>query len=124
MELNNIIIYFFETGIDHTEFIDAVEPFNPIIIGATTQSVSQNIIRPRRHDVNLRDLEVKVSGGDGLYNKASGGIICSAGFWLQHQHLQNHVYIITAGYCIGNEAHDVFYYYCQFTCNTYWKSRI
>ncbi|RIB12663.1 hypothetical protein C2G38_2041635 [Gigaspora rosea] len=72
MEFNNIVIYFFVTHIDHTEFINAVEPFNPKIIYVSTRSVSQTIIRPRRRDVNSRDLEVKVFGGDGVYNKAAG----------------------------------------------------
>ncbi|KAF0514966.1 hypothetical protein F8M41_017480 [Gigaspora margarita] len=44
--LNNIVIYFFESDIDNTKFINAVEPFNPEIIYANTQSVLQNIIRP------------------------------------------------------------------------------
>ncbi|CAG8772440.1 24372_t:CDS:2, partial [Gigaspora margarita] len=81
MELNNIVIYFFDTLINHTEFINAVEPFNPEIIYASTQSFLQNMIRPRRRDVNSRDLVVKVSGGDGVYNEAVGvhGIVVTVG---------------------------------------------
>ncbi|KAF0557222.1 hypothetical protein F8M41_013749 [Gigaspora margarita] len=51
--------YFQEITLIADKFINAVEPFNPKIIYATTQSVSQNMIRPRRRDVNSRDLDVK-----------------------------------------------------------------
>ncbi|RIB05418.1 hypothetical protein C2G38_2253816 [Gigaspora rosea] len=113
MELNNIVIYFFETNINHTEFINAVEPFNPEIIYANTQSASQNIIRPRRRDVNSRDLVVNVFGGDGVYNEAGGGVMCSIGCWLKHQqHLRNDFYITTAGHCYDNgEIPDENYFY-------------
>ncbi|RIB24567.1 hypothetical protein C2G38_2069647 [Gigaspora rosea] len=53
------------------------------------------MIRPRRRDVNSRDINYKIFGGDGIYNEADG-VICSAGFWLIHKHAQE-LYITTAG---------------------------
>ncbi|RIB26687.1 hypothetical protein C2G38_2030019 [Gigaspora rosea] len=108
MELNNIVIYFFETGINHTVFINAVEPFNPEIIYANTQSGSKNIIR---RDVNSREIVVNVFGGDGVYNEAEGGVMCSIGYWLKHQQTSDNLYITTAGHCYDDESPGENYFY-------------
>ncbi|KAF0557221.1 S1 family peptidase [Gigaspora margarita] len=119
MELNNIVIYFFDTLINHTEFINAVEPFNPEIIYASTQSFSQNMIRPRRRDVNSRDLVVKVSGGDGVYNEAGGGVMCSIGCWLKHQRTSDNLYITTAGHCYDEGSDENYFYYSPWNSNSH-----
>lgn len=110
--LNNIVIYFFESDIDNTKFINAVEPFNPEIIYANTQSVLQNIIRPWWHADNSCNIDVKLLGGDGVYNKANR-VACSAGFWLKHEN-EDLLYITTAAHCYDNEVPDpdenYFYY--------------
>ncbi|KAF0534074.1 hypothetical protein F8M41_010248 [Gigaspora margarita] len=119
LELNNVVIYFFYSGIDNTDFIDNVELFNPEIIYADPQFASQNIVRPRIRDVNSRHLVVNVFSGDGVYNLAGGGSLCSVGFWLKHQYLQNHFYITTAFHCYENEVHGANYFY-----HTPWNSNL
>ncbi|RIB05419.1 hypothetical protein C2G38_2148556 [Gigaspora rosea] len=110
VELNNVVIYFFYSGIDNTEFIDNVVPLGPEIIYADPQFASQNIIRPRQRDVNSRNIVVNVFGGDGVYNVADGVGLCSVGFWLKHQHLQNRFYITTALHCYQYVDPNYFYY--------------
>ncbi|CAG8746788.1 34988_t:CDS:1, partial [Racocetra persica] len=44
MEYNNIVLYFFDRHIDNSEFLNAVERFNPIILYFDEP---QTIIRPR-----------------------------------------------------------------------------
>ncbi|RIB14124.1 hypothetical protein C2G38_2248453 [Gigaspora rosea] len=108
-EVNNNGLYFFNSAINNSEFIKATEPYNPTIIYAGSQSDSQNITQIRRG----RNLNVKLLGGDGLYNNGS---LCSAGFWATDIFDPNDFYIITAGHCYNERLTKNEFFYSP------WKS--
>ncbi|KAF0513448.1 hypothetical protein F8M41_017762 [Gigaspora margarita] len=102
MKLNNNVIYIFNRTFNNSEFINATRPFNPTIIYGKDQenpSFSQNLAQSRR-DVDSRNLEVKVLGGDGLFNEETGSG-CSVGFWVKSEDYRGkEVFsIMTAGHC-------------------------
>ncbi|KAF0550185.1 S1 family peptidase [Gigaspora margarita] len=88
---NNNVIYV-PNITDYTEFINATKPFDPIIIDISNSSASQNLAQSRH---KVYPLNIKVLGGDGLYNYQAG--TCSAGFWVFD--IDGGFYIITAGHC-------------------------
>ncbi|KAF0430804.1 S1 family peptidase [Gigaspora margarita] len=99
MEINNNVIYLLDRNFNNSEFIDATKPFNPTIIYRKYQknlSVSQNLAQSRR-DVDSRNLEVEVLGGDGILNE-NYGFPCSVGFWVTSID-SNDFSIVTAGHC-------------------------
>ncbi|CAG8843263.1 11077_t:CDS:2, partial [Gigaspora margarita] len=59
LELNNNVLYFFNSGINNSEFIKATEPYNPKIIYENSSPASQNITQLRR-DFNSRNLKIKL----------------------------------------------------------------
>ncbi|CAG8832929.1 24259_t:CDS:1, partial [Gigaspora margarita] len=72
-----------------------------------------------RRNVYSRNIVVNVFGGDGVYNKADGGIMCSIGGWLKHQHIINDLYIITTGHCYDNNFGENYFYYKPWNSNSH-----
>ncbi|RIB22790.1 hypothetical protein C2G38_2293809 [Gigaspora rosea] len=101
MSINNNVLYILHSEIDNTEFINAVEPFNPSIIYEDPPPAPQNIIQSQLND-DFNSVELRILGGDGLYNNETESI-CSVGFWTRDKYNQNELYIITAGHCMDEE---------------------
>ncbi|KAF0486343.1 hypothetical protein F8M41_022658 [Gigaspora margarita] len=78
MEYNNIVLYFFDSHDNNTEFLNAVKPFNPIIFYLNGEDFTN-------YNNSKREIRKKLLGGDGLYNRASN-YICSAGFWAMNRY--------------------------------------
>ncbi|KAF0561871.1 S1 family peptidase [Gigaspora margarita] len=113
MKINDVVVFIFNTGtiFNNTEYINAVDPFNPSIIYESTPSAPQNILRPQ-HDA--RFLNIIILGGDGLYiknnNNNSDNRLCSAGFWTSDRNNPPKKYIITAGHCVENFSNNASYF--------------
>ncbi|KAF0498864.1 serine protease [Gigaspora margarita] len=102
MVANNNVLYFLDVNIDNTEFINATNPFNPIIVYPGNPPVSQNTKRSR-YDVDSPEIKIEVLGGDGLYNVQSG-FLCSVGFWVIDRFNPNEFYLITSGHCYNKKV--------------------
>ncbi|CAG8722922.1 14561_t:CDS:2, partial [Racocetra fulgida] len=70
MEYNNIILYFFDRHTDNSEFLNAVERFDPTILYFDEPlSVTQTIIRPRS-GVTLHGIHSNGGGGVSAFQSA------------------------------------------------------
>ncbi|KAF0559603.1 S1 family peptidase [Gigaspora margarita] len=110
MEYNNIVLYFFNSSVSNTDFLNAVEPFH-LTIFYFDEETPQKIIRARNDvDNSKREISTKLLDGEGLYNNANG-YLCSAGFWAMSRDEPMPLYIITTGHCINQTSHRNDFYY-------------